>query len=363
MKNIVLVPFLAAIILLNSFSTVGVRDIKIKKVVIDAGHGGKDSGTSGAFSIEKDIALKIARKAGEYIDKNLKGVEVIYTRFDDKFVELEERAQIANRNGADLFISIHCNSFPSPTVYGTETYVMGVGKTAANLAVAKRENAAILMEENYEARYDGYDPNSPEANIIFSLYQNAYLEQSLELASKIQNQFQQGAGRRSRGVKQAGFLVLYKTTMPSILIEAGFLTHAKEAKFLSSDKGQDYIADAIFKAFKEYKLEVEGVVPEDYTDQTDETHAKENQDIVFKVQIITSSKPIPLDSPNFEGIKDVKEYISGGWYKYTAGEERDLKSVYSLQEDIRKKGFKSAFVVAFNNDKRISLQKAIKLLE
>ena len=337
---------------------------RIRKVVIDAGHGGKDPGCVGINKemTESKIALAIALKLGQYIEKETDDVEVIYTRTKDEFVELHKRASIANENNADLFICIHLNAGPK-SVYGTETYVMGVGKTAANLAVAKRENAAILMEENYEARYDGYNPNSPEANIIFSLYQNAYLEQSLELASKIQNQFQQGVGRRSRGVKQAGFLVLYKTTMPSILIEAGFLTHAKEAKFLSSDKGQDYIADAIFKAFKEYKLEVEGEVPEDYTDRTDETHAKENQDIVFKVQIITSSKPIPLDSPNFEGIKDVKEYISGGWYKYTAGEERDLKSVYSLQEDIRKKGFKSAFVVAFNNDKRISLQKAIKLLE
>jgi len=337
------------------------NEYRIRKVVIDAGHGGKDPGCVGVNQeiTESKIALAIALKLGQYIEKETDDVEVIYTRTKDEFVELHKRASIANENNADLFICIHLNAGPK-SVYGAETYVMGIEKTTANLAVAKRENAAILMEDNYEARYDGYDPNSPEANIIFSLYQNAHLEQSLKLASKIQNQFQQEAGRRNRGVKQAGFLVLYKTTMPSILIETGFLTHSKEAKFLSSDEGQDHIASAIYRAFKEYKFEMEGVVSEDYTDQTD---TKENQDIVFKVQIITSSKPIPLDSPNFEGIKDVKEYISGGWYKYTAGEERDLKSVYSLQEDIREKGFKSAFVVAFNNDKRISLQKAIKLLE
>ncbi|PCH65048.1 MAG: cell wall hydrolase [Bacteroidetes bacterium] len=337
---------------------------RIRKVVIDAGHGGKDPGCVGADKglTESKIALAIALKLGEYIEKEIDDVEVLYTRKKDEFVELHKRASIANESNADLFICIHLNAGPK-SVYGTETYVMGIEKSNANLAVAKRENASILMEDNYEAQYDGYNPNSPEANIIFSLYQNAYLEQSLELASKIQNQFQQGAGRRNRGVKQAGFLVLYKTTMPSILIETGFLTHAKEAKFLSSEQGQDHIASAIYKAFKEYKLEAEGVVPEDYTNLADETDTKENQDIVFKIQIVTSSKPISLDSPNFEGIKDVKEYISGGWYKYTAGEERDLKSAYLLQADIREKGFKSAFVVAFNNDKRITLQKAIKLLE
>lgn len=334
---------------------------RIRKVVIDAGHGGKDPGCVGVNKemTESKVALAIALKLGQYIEKEINDVEVIYTRTKDEFIELHKRASIANENNADLFICIHLNAGPK-SVYGTETYVMGIEKTTANLAVAKRENAAILMEDNYKARYDGYDPNSPEANIIFSLYQNAYLEQSLKLASKIQNQFQQGAGRRNRGVKQAGFLVLYKTTMPSILIETGFLTHSKEAKFLSSDKGQDHIALAIYRAFKEYKFEVEGIAPEDYTGQIG---AKEDQNVVFKVQIITSSKPIPLDSPNFDGIKNVKEYISGGWYKYTSGEERDLKSVYSLQEDIREKGFKSAFVVAFNNDKRITLQKAIKLLE
>ncbi len=334
---------------------------RIRKVVIDAGHGGKDPGCVGVNKeiTESKIALAIALKLGRYIEKDADEVEVIYTRTKDEFVELHKRASIANENNADLFICIHLNAGPK-SVFGAETYVMGIEKTTANLAVAKRENAAILMEDNYEARYDGYDPSSPEANIIFSLYQNAYLEQSLELASKIQNQFQKGAGRRNRGVKQAGFLVLYKTAMPSILIEGGFLTNSEEAKFLVSDKGQDHIALAIYRAFKEYKFEVEGVISEDYTEQVD---AEGNQNIVFKVQIITSSKPIPLDSPSFKDIKGVEEYISGGWYKYTAGEERDLKSVYSLQKNIREKGFKSAFVVAFNNDKRISLQKAIKLLE
>ncbi|MCH7514825.1 MAG: N-acetylmuramoyl-L-alanine amidase [Bacteroidetes bacterium] len=259
MKNIVLVPFLAAIILLNSFSTVGVRDIKIKKVVIDAGHGGKDSGTSGAFSIEKDIALKIARKAGEYIDKNLKGVEVIYTRFDDKFVELEERAQIANRNGADLFISIHCNSFPSPTVYGTETYVMGLHKEDANLQVAIRENSVIYLEDNYKERYGDFDPKSPESHIFFSLYQTAFLNNSINLATKIETQFAKRAGRRSRGVKQAGFWVLWSTSMPSVLVEIGYLSNPREEKDLNNELKQDYIASGIFRAVRAYKEEMDAM--------------------------------------------------------------------------------------------------------
>lgn len=259
MKNIVLVPFLAAIILLNSFSTVGVRDIKIKKVVIDAGHGGKDSGTSGAFSIEKDIALKIARKAGEYIDKNLKGVEVIYTRFDDKFVELEERAQIANRNGADLFISIHCNSFPSPTVYGTETYVMGLHKEDANLQVAIRENSVIYLENNYKERYGDFDPKSPESHIFFSLYQTAFLNNSINLATKIETQFAKRAGRRSRGVKQAGFWVLWSTSMPSVLVEIGYLSNPREEKDLNNELKQDYIASGIFRAVRAYKEEMDAM--------------------------------------------------------------------------------------------------------
>ena len=259
MKNIVLVPFLAAIILVNAVSEVGVRDIKRKKVVIDAGHGGKDSGTSGAFSIEKDIALKIARKAGEYIDKYLKGVEVIYTRFDDKFVELEERAQIANRNGADLFISIHCNSFPSPTVYGTETYVMGLHKEDANLQVAIRENSVIYLDNNYNERYGDFDSKSPESHIFFSLYQTAFLNNSINLATKIETQFAKRAGRRSRGVKQAGFWVLWSTSMPSVLVEIGYLSNPREEKDLNNELKQDYIASGIFRAVRAYKEEMDAM--------------------------------------------------------------------------------------------------------
>ena len=260
MRNIVLIPFIAAIILLNSFTPVGIRDNKVKKVVIDAGHGGHDPGTHGDFSNEKDIALKIAKKAGGYIEEHLKGVEVIYTRADDSFVELEGRAQMANKNGADLFISIHCNAFPwNPNVHGTETYVMGLHKTDENLQVAKRENSVIFLEENYEETYGDFDPKSPDAHIIFSLFQTAYQQSSLNLASKIESQFAKRAGRRSRGVKQAGFWVLFRTSMPSVLVETGYLTNPSEEKDLNNSLKQDYIASGIFRAVRDYKEEMDAM--------------------------------------------------------------------------------------------------------
>ena len=260
MRKIVLFPLLVAIILLNSFTPVGIRDNKVKKIVIDAGHGGHDPGTHGEFSNEKDIALKIAQKAGGYIEQYIEGVEVIYTRDNDTFVQLEGRAQIANNNGADLFISIHCNAFPwNPNVYGTETYVMGLHKTEDNLAVAKRENSVIFLEENYEETYGDFDPKSEDAHILFSLYQTAYQQSSLNLASKIENQFSKRAGRRSRGVKQAGFWVLFRTSMPSVLVETGYLTNPKEEKDLNNNLKQDYIASGIYRAVREYKEEMDAM--------------------------------------------------------------------------------------------------------
>ncbi len=260
MKNIVFIPLLVAIILLNSFSTVGIRDNKVKKIVIDAGHGGHDPGTHGVFSKEKVLALAIAKKTGQYIKENIKGVEVIYTRDNDSFIELEERAQIANRNGADLFISIHCNALPqNPKVYGTETYVMGLHKSEQNLQVAKRENSVIFLEENYEETYGDFDPESADSHILFSLYQTAYLHNSLELAAKIEDQFKKRAGRRSLGVKQAGFWVLWRTSMPSVLVETGYLTNEKEEKDLNDKLKQDYIASGIFRAVRAYKEEMDAM--------------------------------------------------------------------------------------------------------
>ncbi len=233
-------------------------DFKIRTVVIDAGHGGKDPGTVGKVFKEKDVVLNIALKVGEYIEKNVPNVKVVYTRKTDKFIELAERAAIANRNKADLFISIHANAISNPQTYGTETWVMGLHKSEENLAVAKRENSVIMHEDNYEEKYEGFD-NSPESYIMFSLMQNAYLENSLKFADKIERQFKHKAGRHSRGVKQAGFVVLYKTATPSVLVEAGFLSNATEEKFLGTTEGQDLIASGIYRAFKEYKSEVESI--------------------------------------------------------------------------------------------------------
>jgi N-acetylmuramoyl-L-alanine amidase len=255
-----LTALLLAITLLNSSSTFRPpAEFKVDVVVIDAGHGGKDNGTSGKSMKEKDLALKIALKVGSYIEKNVPGVKVIYTRKDDRYLSLDERADIANKNKADLFICIHANANPNKNAYGTETYVMGLHKDESNLAVAKRENSVILLDENYHERYEGFDPNSPESYILFTLTQSAFQTSSLSFAQKVEDQFKNRVGRTSRGVKQAGFLVLWRTTMPSVLIETGFLSNATEEKFLASDEGQDLIASGIYRAFKEYKTEVESI--------------------------------------------------------------------------------------------------------
>ncbi len=225
--------------------------------MIDAGHGGKDPGTHGDVSNEKDIALKIALKLGKTIEQYLPDVEVIYTRDGDNFVELEGRAYIANKNGADLFISIHCNAVSNNTIYGTETYVMGLDKVEGNLRVAKKENSVILLEKNYEEKYDGFDPNSPESMILLTLSQHAYQENSLSLAARIEKQFKDRVGRKSRGVKMAPFWVLWRTSMPSVLVETGYLTNSKEELELNDPLKQDYIASGIFRAFRDYKIAID----------------------------------------------------------------------------------------------------------
>jgi len=257
-RNIGLTALLTAITLLNSSSTFPPADFKVDVVVIDAGHGGHDEGTHGKLLKEKDVALKIALKVGSYIEKNIPGVKVIYTRKDDTYLALDERAEIANKNKADLFICIHANANPNARAYGTETFVMGLHKDEGNLAIAQRENSVILMDENYEERYEGFN-NSPESYILFSLIQSTYQESSLRFAAKVEGQFKNRVGRVSRGVKQAGFVVLWKTSMPSVLVETGFLTNSTEEKFLAGDDGQELIASGIYRAFKEYKSDVESI--------------------------------------------------------------------------------------------------------
>ncbi|MFQ3213384.1 MAG: N-acetylmuramoyl-L-alanine amidase [Marivirga sp.] len=259
-KNITILSLLTLFIILGSFTNLNRPSYKVDKIVIDAGHGGKDGGTSGAVSKEKDVALKIATELGTIIKEYLPDVEIIYTRNNDTFIELDERANIANKNGADLFVSIHCNAVEySDKVKGTETWVMGLHKSETNLNVAKRENSVILMEENYTEKYEGFDPNDPASHILFSLYQNAYLSNSLNLAEKIEYQFKKRVGRNSRGVKQAGFVVLYKSSMPSVLVETGFLSNPTEERYLNDELGQTYIASGIFRAIRDYKVEIESM--------------------------------------------------------------------------------------------------------
>ncbi|WMX16091.1 N-acetylmuramoyl-L-alanine amidase [Aureispira sp. CCB-E] len=228
-------------------------------IVIDPGHGGKDSGALGSVVKEKDIALKLALRLGQYVQQYMPGVRVLYTRTTDSFIPLHQRIAIANNNHADLFFSIHCNSMlhRTNTVAGTETYVMGLHRVEENLNVAKRENKAVLLEKDYAQNYGGYDPHSSEGHIMLSMYQNAYLSQSLLLAEKVEQQFIHTAKRKSRGVKQAGFLVLRAATMPSVLVETGFLSNTIEESYLNSEKGQVYTASAMYRALKEYKYAVE----------------------------------------------------------------------------------------------------------
>ncbi|MEN8224991.1 MAG: N-acetylmuramoyl-L-alanine amidase [Bacteroidota bacterium] len=338
----------------------GLSQQKVRKVVIDAGHGGKDPGAVGRYVKEKDIALSIALKTGAYIEKNLPGVEVIYTRKTDVFIELHRRAQIANDNEADMFISIHCNANNSSRPYGTETYVMGLHKSQANLEVAKLENAALLKEENYADMYDGFDPNRDEDYITLTLFQNAYLESSLTLASMVQDQFRERAKRKDRGVWQAGFWVLYKTAMPGILVETGFLSNANDERYLRSEEGQSYIASAIYRAFKEYKIIMED--PDNNAKMASGGQGENiaEHEIRFRVQFTSSSRKKSTD--RFKGVDEVKVYKHNGIYKYTSGNESSYEAAIRIQNKLRlSKKYRDAFIVAFDNDERIDLQDARKL--
>lgn len=259
MRNIFLPFILSLFLVLVSFQPVGLRNFKVTKIVIDPGHGGKDPGTLGAYTKEKDVALKVALMVGDYIERNIPDVEVIYTRKDDSFIHARDRPDIANEHDADLFVSIHANSLPETTplkrkqtIKGTEVYVMGAQNTNRALEVAKRENSVILMEENYEENYD-FDPQSEESYILFSLTQSSYQDNSLLLASLIDNQLTKRAGRRSYGVKQSSLYVLWSTAMPSVLVEIGYLSNPAEEKELNDPNVQTYIASGIYRAVKEYK--------------------------------------------------------------------------------------------------------------
>ena len=328
---------------------------KIQTIVIDAGHGGKDTGALGKVTTEKAINLAVALKFGAYIEENMPDVKVVYTRKTDKFIELSERAAIANRNNADVFVSIHVNSTEgTTTANGAETYVMGESKNEKNLAVAKKENASILLEDNTDA-YNNFDPNSTEAYILFSLSQSMYQKQSLDIADKVQKQFA-ARGRHDRGVQQAGFLVLWKTAMPSILVELGFINNAKEEQFLNSEKGQTQMALALYRAFEDYKREFEA---ENHTAAKPEaTKPAATGDTYFSVQFATLNKRVPVTDKAFKGIKEVDVYEYNGAFRYISGRFTSKEAATKRQAELRAMGYKDAFVVAFVNGERGTIKQA-----
>jgi len=370
--------FLLVIVLSNSsFTNDKTTSNKLKTIVIDPGHGGHDPGNLGTGrykKTEKHIALAISLKVGELIKQNFPEIEIIYTRDnDDDFLKLGARTQLANDKNADLFISVHCDAFTNPKAYGAGVYVMGMSKLKANMDVAMKENAVIYLEDDYKENYEGFDPNTPESYIVFSLTQNTHLDQSLQLAEEVEQQFATRANRKSRGVKQAPFYVISRANMPSILIECGFLTNPDEEDFLHSEKGQEYMSSAIFRAFRTYKESVEGVESDDEKEtnvpievEVKKTIVKEERKIVlipdkviFKVQIGTYLKSM-LSDKTFTSIH-AEEEIVNGTYKYYVGSENDKNKADIIKTKMRENGFKGAFVVAFYKDKRISMKEALDL--
>ena len=365
---------------------------KIKTVVIDAGHGGKDPGAVGKKSMEKNITLSVAKKTGDYIKQNCPDVNVIYTRSGDTFVSLLRRAQIANEKDADLFISIHCNANDSPQPCGVETFVMGDHRNAANLEVAKLENASILYEDNAEENYGNFNPNSPEAYIMLNFFQSEYKNASLDFAEHIQNQLVKRVGRKDRGVQQAGFLVLYKTAMPSVLVEIGFISNPSEENFLCSEDGQTYIASALFRAFRDYKDAFE----KEHSDTDSDSDTKlidsstnrlidsntklidsstnrlidtstnklidsstnrlidsDKDKVIYKVQIESRSRKVDAPAQHYKGLNNVDYYEHNGQYKYTAGKFYTKSEADEYCKKVKTSGYPSAFVVSFKNGKRL----------
>lgn len=347
---------------------------RIQVVVIDPGHGGIDPGTSGGNVQEKDIVLNIAVKLGEYIESNYPDIKVVYTRKADVFIPLHQRATIANKAEADLFISIHANAVGHRGVSGTETFVLGQHRSDDNLQVAKKENAVILLEDNYNTTYEGFDPNSPESYIMFELVQDEYKEQSISLANEIQNEFRIKALRKDRSVKEAGFLVLRQTTMPSVLVETGFLSNATERQYLASESGQNNIASAIFRAFQTYKNTVEKkssfhLVTQNESPATTnkETEPKANniteeainENLYYSVQIMALRKKLEPLPENFNGLKNVFRVDDKKISRYFAGKYATLEEADLNKELIRTK-YEQAFVVAFQNNQLTSVKKLQK---
>ena len=353
--------FLSVFILcsVNFFCLSQNSEYKINTIVIDAGHGGKDPGAVGKHSYEKDIALNISLKTGAYIKEHFPHIKVIYTRKTDVFIPLKKRPEIANKAKADLFISIHANSLGNNNTktHGTETFILGLHKSKDNLAVAMKENSVMLYEDDYSNKYEGFNPKDPASYIIFNLMHSLHIDNSTSMAQHTEYQFKKRVGRRSRGVKAAELWVLRKASMPSVLIEVGFISNPTEERFLKSKKGQEYMASAIFRAFRSYKNEIERHSSRtlEIKPQVDETEKLTG--VYYCIQIKSSSKKIPLNSKVFAGLGDVKERLINGLYKYSVGQNSNLTTVINKKKQI-KKVIHDCFIVAYHNGKPISIKEA-----
>jgi len=359
------------------------NDTKLSVVVIDPGHGGKDPGAVSGKAKEKEIVLDIALKLADKIRSEFSEVKVILTRKDDTFIPLHKRANIANKSDADLFISIHANAAGRTSVQGAETFVLGYHRSKENLELAKKENAVILLEDDYNTRYEGFDPNSPESYIMFELIQDEYLEQSVLFASAVQDQFKTNANRIDRSVKQAGFLVLRRTTMPGVLIEAGFLSHSSERKYLLKEQGREQIAHSVFNAFREYKKRIEekssfnlltetqhqNDVPDNLVKQEKNSNKEKensvieesdaNENLYFSVQIAASKRSLQTIPSNFKGENSVFKISSGEIHRYYCGRYSNYTDALAEKSRLQRK-FGDAFVVAFKNNELVPLKKVLK---
>lgn len=330
-------------------------------IVLDAGHGGHDPGKHSKNGYkEKEVALKIALLVGAQLEKN-SDIKIIYTRKTDVFVKLRKRASIANKADADLFVSIHCNAHHTQAS-GTETFVVGEGNTERNLNIAKEENEVIFLEENYEENYEGFDPNSPESLLGLTLMQEEYVEQSLLLASLIQNNFTKNLKRKNRGVKQASLWVMHNTYMPSVLIETGFITNKYEGKYLVSSKGQSELSTAISGAILKYKDKLYKVDNAIVHVEKPKNEAVNNiilKNVIFKVQLAASSKKLALKSYNFKGMKSLSKVKQGKLYKYFSGNTGSYKTAKEITKKAKSSGYPDAYIVAYKNDIRVPLSEVV----
>lgn len=358
-------------------------------VILDAGHGGKDPGNSYHGFVEKEIALKTTLKLEKLLEKE-GGIQVIHTRKSDIFIELKDRPKKANSLDANLFISIHCNSVKNPFPFGTETFVMGLARSKGNLEIAKQENSVILLEKDYKQTYKGFDPKNPETLIGLKILQEDYLDRSINLASKIENNFKNKVHRKSRGIKQTPLWVLDAAYMPSVLIELGFLSNNEEGVFLNSEVGQNKMAQAIATAIIAYKKEYFGIqsgntyqdtstkkISENSTENSSKlTKSKlnieksvspksetriQNSEVVFKVQFAAGNKNIKLNPSNFKGLKNVSVRTNNGFfYKYAYGSTSDYNVAKQNLKEVKSKGYSSAYIIAFRDGKNISVEEAMK---